>query len=102
MLLSFFQQISYEFVYQSSISLISPEIPFRFNCKVSTENILGLSSHCAIGIEVYNLSCDMFPPNEFVWYFQILSSIFYCVSSQENYNMSALLLAYCNIQQLTR
>ena len=54
------------------ISLISAGIPFLFDCNVPTEVIPRSSSHCAISIEVYNLSYNMFLATKFVS-FQILN-----------------------------
>ena len=66
--LFFSQKISYEFVSRSLISLISAGIAFLFDCKVPTEVFPRSSSHCAIGIEVYNLSYNMFLATKFVWH----------------------------------
>ena len=82
----------YEFVSQSLVSLISAGISFQFDCKVPTEVISLSSSHCAIDIEVYNLSYDMFLATKFVWYFKLGILLF--VTSQECSKMLALLLAY--------
>ena len=65
--LFFSQQIFYEFVSRSLISLISAGIAFLFDCRVPTEVFPRSSSHCAIGI-IYNLSYDMFLPTKFVWH----------------------------------
>ena len=100
--LSFSQQISYEFVSRSLISLISVEIPFLFDCKVPTEVIRRSSSHCAIGIEVYNLSYDIILPLNLcgIPNFELGISLF--VTFQECSKMSALLLAQQDTLQLKR